>query len=84
MAGFFSKLTDLLPTEMITSLSDSIFETTTSDNPVSGAYGIYLDNAKLFKGASSAADRPVLGIVVNSKNQDNSVDYQKYLLDYKE
>jgi len=83
-AGFFSKLTDLLPTEMITALSDSVFESSTSDNPVSGAYGIYLDKAELFKGASSAADRPVFGIVVNSKNQDNSVDYLKYLLDYKE
>lgn len=82
-AGFFNRLTDILPTELLTSLSDSIFSSTTEDNPVSGAYGIYLDNTTLFKDASTAADRPVLGILVNSKNQDNGIDFIKYLFDYK-
>lgn len=82
-AGFFSKLTDLLPTEMLTDVSASLFESSTTDNPVSGAYGIYLDNADFFEGVTNTADRPVLGIVVNSKNQDNSVDYLKYLINYK-
>lgn len=81
-AGFFAKLTDILPTELLTTLSDSIFESTTEDTTVAGAYGIYLDNTDLFKESSNAADRPVLGILVNSKNSDNGVEFLKYLFNY--
>lgn len=81
-SDFLCKLTDVLPTEVLTTLSDSIFNSATNDNPVSGAYGIYLDNTTLFKDVSTS-DRPVLGILVNSKHQDNGVAFIKYLFDYK-
>ncbi|SHO54067.1 hypothetical protein [Anaerocolumna xylanovorans] len=81
-ADFLSKLTDVLPTELLTTLSDSIFNSATDNNAVSGAYGIYLDNTALFKDLSIASDRPVLGILVNSKHQDNGVAFIKYLFDY--
>lgn len=82
-SGYLDKLTEVLPTEFITSFTDSIFNSTTSDNPVSGAYGIYLDNTALFKEVSNTSDRPVLGILVNSKHKDNGVEFIKYLYDYK-
>ncbi len=81
-SGVFSKLTDVLPTDLLTSFSDSLFNSTTEDNPVSGAYGVYLDNTSLFKDISNPSDRPVLGVLVNSKHPDNGVEYIKYLFDY--
>jgi hypothetical protein len=80
--GVFSKLTDVLPTDLLTSFSDSLFNSTTEDNTVPGAYGVYLDNTSLFKNISNPSDRPVLGILVNSKHQDNGVEYIKYLFNY--
>lgn len=82
-SGYLSKLTDVLPTELLTSFSDSIFNSPTDDNPVAGAYGVYLDKATLFKDISNDADKPVLGILVNSKHQDNGAAFIKYLFDYK-
>jgi hypothetical protein len=82
-SGYLDKLTEVLPTEFITSFTDSIFNSTTSDNPITGAYGIYLDNTALFKDVSNTSDRPVLGILVNSKHKDNGVEFIKYLYDYK-
>jgi hypothetical protein len=77
--GYLSKLTDELPTDLCTQLADSFFYSTTEDNPASGAYGIYLEGAKLYDSNGKAIENPVIGIVVNSENKQNAVELIRYL-----
>jgi hypothetical protein len=77
--GYFSKLSDELPTDLFTALSDSYYNTTTEDDTSSSAYGIYLDGAKIYDKSGELIDRPVLGIVVNSKNKENAIELVRYL-----
>ena len=77
--GYLDKLTDQLPTDLCTSLSESFLFSTTEDNPVSGAYGIYLDGTALYNGTSDPTDRPVLAIVINSDQKQNAIEFIRYL-----
>lgn len=79
--GYFSKLSDELPTDLFTALSDSYFYSATEDDASSGAYGIYLDGAKIYDNKGELIDKPVLGIVVNSEHKQNAIELVRYLFD---
>ncbi|WFR57997.1 hypothetical protein QA584_02735 [Anaerocolumna sp. AGMB13025] len=81
--GNLSKLTDELPTELCTKLANSFYNSDTEDDPATSPYGIYLDGAKIYDNNGTLIDRPVLGIVVNSKYKQNAVEFIKYLFDLK-
>jgi hypothetical protein len=81
--GYFSKLSDELPTDLLTDLTDSIYYSTTNEDSDSGAYGIYMDKSKIYSEQGEMTDRPILGIVVNSKYKQNGVELIRYLLDMK-
>lgn len=77
--GSFSKLSEELPTGLLTELTDSFYYSDTKDDPATGAYGIYLDGAKLYNEKGVLMDKPVLGIITNSKFKQNGVEFIKYL-----
>jgi hypothetical protein len=79
--GSFSKLSDELPTDLLTELTDSFYYSDTKDDPVTGAYGIHLDGAKIYNEKGELVDKPVLGIITNSKFKQNGVEFIKYLFD---
>lgn len=77
--GSFVKLSDELPTELCTALADSFYNSDTEDDKTSSAYGIYLDGAKIYDNKGELTDKPVIGIVANSKYKQNAVELVKYL-----
>ena len=79
--GNFSKLSDELPTDLITALTDSFYYSETEEDKTSSPYGIYLDGAKIYDNAGNLVDRPVLGVVVNSKYKQNAGEFVRYLFD---
>lgn len=83
--GFFIPLSDQLPTDLYGSLTDQFYLSGTEDNPRVSAYGIYMENTKLYKEHSQATnDDPVLiGITANSMHRENSVEFIRYLFSEK-
>lgn len=83
--GFFAPLSDQLPTDLYSSLADRFYLSATIDNPRVSAYGIYMEDTKLYKEHSRPTDDdPVLiGIVVNSKRKENSIEFIRYVYDEK-
>ncbi|TAH74908.1 MAG: hypothetical protein EWM47_01125 [Anaerolineaceae bacterium] len=83
--GFFTPLSDQLPTDLYSSLTDKFYLTDTEDNPKVAAYGIYMKDTKIYRDHSiSTEDDPVLiGIIANSTNKENSVDFIRYLFNEK-
>ncbi len=79
--GNFVKLTNEMPTDLCTALADSFYYSETEENPTAGAYGIYLDGAKIYDKYGEQIDRPVIGIVANSKFKPNGIEFIKYLFD---
>ncbi len=79
--GNFSKLSDELPTYLCTTLADSFYYSETEDSTASSAYGVYLDGAKIYDKKGELIDKPVLGIVANSKYKQNAVEFIKFLFD---
>lgn len=77
--GYFSKLSDELPTDLLTNFTDSLYYSATSEDPSTGAYGIYIDNSIIYNDQGELEDRPVLGIIVTSKYKQNGVELIKYL-----
>ncbi|MGB8453947.1 MAG: hypothetical protein WCD89_16675 [Anaerocolumna sp.] len=79
--GNLSKLSDELPTDLCSTLADSFYYSDTEEDTASSAYGIYLNGTKIFDKSGELIDKPVLGIVVNSKYKQNAVEFIKYLFD---
>lgn len=79
--GYMEPMSDLLPTDLYTSLSDYFYIGTQEDNPEENVYGIYLSEADLFKNnAKNTEDNPyVLGVIANSRRQNNAVEFIRYL-----
>lgn len=79
--GFLTPLSDQLPTDLYSSLADKFYLADTEENPKLAAYGIYMEETKLYREHSlPTEDDPVLiGIVTNSTNKENSVDFIRYL-----
>ena len=79
--GYFSKLTDQLPTQLFSKLSDLFYFSSTVEDTNEAAYGIYLETSALYGENSTFSKRPVLGIVVNSKYKDNAVSFIDYIFE---
>jgi len=77
--GYFDKLSDQLPTDLFSSLADSFYSSDTEDDSSVSAYGIYLDGATIYDNQGEIIDRPVLGIVANSKYKPNAIELIRYL-----
>lgn len=83
-AGTFSKLSDQLPSDLCSAMTDDFYYAATEDDPNSGAYGIYLDSTPVYSKLGQLTDRPVLGIVANSKYKENAVEFIRYLFQLKD
>lgn len=81
--GYFKKLSEALPTDVYSSLTDYFFISDQEDDTEKNPYGIYLDNSDLFKDAIYKSDSYVLGIMANGPHTDNTVEFIKYLFEKK-
>jgi hypothetical protein len=77
--GYFDRLSDQLPTDLYSSLTNQFYLSDTQENTEKNAYGIYLTDTALFKNHSISTDPYVLGIVTNSKHKENGVEFLRYL-----
>ncbi len=79
--GYMEPMSDLLPTDLYSSLSNYFYIGTQEENPEENVYGIYLSEAGLFKdNAKFTEDNPyVLGVIANSRRQNNAVEFIRYL-----
>lgn len=82
-AGFFTKLSDQLTTEMCSEFADSFYYTQTEEDPTKGAYGIYIKGSKIYDKTGQPIENPVLGIAVNSKYSENTIEFIKYIFELK-
>lgn len=78
-SDYFTKLSDALPTDVYSSLTDYFYITDTSEVKEKNAYGIYLTNSDLFKDITYNGEPYVLGVVANYKHEDNTVKFIRYL-----
>lgn len=81
--GFFSKLSDQLPTDIYSSLTDQFFMSDTTDETEKNVYGIYLTDTSLFKENSAGSEPYVLGIAGNSRHKENAIEFIRFLFDDK-
>lgn len=83
--GFFTPLSEQLPTDLYSSLTDKYYIAGTEDNPKPTAYGIYLEDTKLYREHSMPTDDdPVLiGIVSNSPHRENSIEFIRHIFNEK-
>ncbi|WP_455715926.1 hypothetical protein [Anaerosporobacter sp.] len=87
--GYLISLNDLLPADIYTELADKYYTGAVIDEDDEGKqssgpqkpYGIYLDDSKVYKNSGSSMEKPILGVLVNSPNKDNTVKLIKYLLE---
>lgn len=79
--GFFTPLSDQLPTDLYSSLANKFYLAGTEDDPKVAAYGIYMEDTKLYREHSlPTEDDPVLiGIIANSTHKATSVDFIRFL-----
>lgn len=81
--GYVGKISDKLPTDVYTSLTDKFYITSTEDDSEKSAYGIYLTDTKLYKEHSLSKEPYVLGIVPNAPHEENTIEFVKYLFNEK-
>ena len=83
--GVFAPLSDQLPTDLYSSLTDKFYLSDTEDNPKVAAYGIYIADTKLYRNHSLPTEKdPVLiGITINSKNKENAREFIRYIFNEK-
>lgn len=84
--GFLTPLSEQLPTDLYSSLTDKFYLGGTEDNPKVATYGIYMADTKLYKEHSIAPsdDDPVLiGIIANSTHKENATEFIRYLFSEK-
>lgn len=90
-ANAMTPLTDLLPSDLLDT-SDRLFKCKTrlddeelpedAQGP-EGTYGIYIQDLPMFKYLTTETkeiDPPVIGVTISGRNQENSVEYIRYLL----
>lgn len=76
---YMAKLSDELPTDIYSGLTDYMYLSDTEVDSEKAVYGIYLTDTKLFKDNAINNDPYILGIVVNSKHKDNAVEFIRTL-----
>lgn len=79
--GFFEPLSDQLPTDLYSSLTDKFYLSGTEENPRVSAYGIYLTDTKLFRDYSLPTDDDpfLIGIVANSQYKKNAIEFIRFI-----
>jgi hypothetical protein len=77
--GYMAKLSDALPTDVYSSLTDNFYITDLEDDAEKNVYGIYLSDTTLFKNNTNPEDPYILGIIVNYPHTDNTVEFIRYL-----
>ncbi len=77
--GYFSKLSDQLPTDIYSSMTDKFYITDTEDDKDKSDYGVYLTDTKLFKGITNNSEPYVLGILANSPHEATTIKFIRYL-----
>lgn len=79
--GFMDDLSDQLPTDLYSSLTDDFFISDTEEDPKKSVYGIYLTDTELFRdhAVTDPSDPYVLGIIANGKHKENSIEFLRYL-----
>lgn len=80
--GTLIKITDQLPTNMVTKFADNFFYGAEVDDDVIGPtfpYGIYLDDTVVYDNSDKIMEKPVLGIVANSQNDETAIDFIRYI-----
>lgn len=76
--GFFDKLSDQLPTDLYSSLTDQFYLSSDQDHKEKSDYGIYLTDSDYYKNANQK-DPYLIGIVSNSKHKTNSIEFIRFL-----
>lgn len=77
--GYFDKVSDQLPTDIYSNLTDYFYMSEVEGSSGQNAYGIYLTETELFKPYTDASDPYVLGIITNSKHKDNTIEFIRTL-----
>lgn len=79
--GFMYRLSDVLPTDLYSSLTDHFYVFHQEDDPTESVYGLYVEPTSIYgqHHISNPEDPYVLGIIGNTPNQDNSIDFIRYL-----
>ncbi|NLJ96558.1 MAG: hypothetical protein GX321_05345 [Clostridiales bacterium] len=79
--GILDKLSEQLPTDLYSSLTDKFYLSSTEENPKVQAYGIYLTDTKLFKDHSipTEGDPYIIGIAFNSRHKENATKFIRYI-----
>lgn len=79
--GYFDKVSNQLPTDIYSNLTDYFYMSEIEGTPEQNAYGIYLNNTELFQPYTDESDRYVLGIVANSKHKENTIEFIRTLFE---
>ena len=79
--GYMYSLSDLLPTDLYSKLSEYFYIGAREDNPEEKVYGIYLNQAPFFQDNERiSSDNPyILGVIGNSRRTENSAEFIRYL-----
>ncbi|MDF2907248.1 MAG: hypothetical protein K0R34_2569 [Herbinix sp.] len=77
--GFFEKISNQIPTDLYTSLTDYLFISDTEENAEKNVYGIYLTDTKLFAENANNSDPYVLGILANASHKENAAEFLRML-----
>lgn len=77
--ALFEDLSDQLPTDLYSSLTNHFYISSNSEDPVERVYGIYLTETDLYKNNTNTTTPYIIGIVANSNYKENSVEFIRYL-----
>ncbi|WP_167955381.1 hypothetical protein [Anaerosporobacter faecicola] len=86
--GYFYNLSDLLPADQFSKLTESFCMGTISENNLPKGelsagecpYGIYLTDSSVYKNSGSTITKPILGVVCNTPNKEHVLELISYLL----
>lgn len=86
--GYLISLSELLPADMYTELADRYYSGAIKDEDLKGnvsygpqaSYGIYIDDSEIYKNSGTTIEKPILGVISNSPNKDNTIELIRYLL----
>lgn len=79
MNDYFTKLSEALPTDIYSSMTDRFYISETTENSDKNAYGIYLNDSDLFEGITYDGEPYVLGILTNYPHSENTIEFINYL-----
>lgn len=74
-AGYFTPMSECLPTDLFSILTDNFYYSTTEDSDELTPYGIYLEDYATYDDYGNVVTCPIVCIVANSKYKDNAVTF---------